>query len=123
MERGMNERVRALRKQSVEAVPHIDIERAKLITEAYKLYEGTVSIPELRALAFKHFMEKRSLCINDHELIVGEKGDSPQAAPTFPELCCHTLEDMDVMDSREIIFFKVDKSDRKIQEDVIIPYW
>ena len=36
MERGMNERVRKLRKQSMEAVPHIDIERAKLITEAYK---------------------------------------------------------------------------------------
>lgn len=123
MERGMNERVRALRKESVEAVPHIDIERAKLFTEAYKLYEGTMSIPELRATAFKYYMEHRTLVINDRELIVGEKGDAPQAAPTFPELCCHTLEDMDVMDSREIIFFKVAPEDRKFQEDVIIPFW
>lgn len=121
--RGMNERIKTLRKQSVEAVPHIYIERAKLITDAYKMYEGTVSVPEMRALAFKHFMENRSLCINDHELIVGEKGDSPQAAPTFPELCCHTLEDMNVMDSRDIIFFKVNDNDRKIQEEEIIPYW
>ena len=121
--RGMNERIKSLRKQSVEAVPHIYIERAKLITDAYKMYEGTVSVPELRALAFKHFMENRSLCINDHELIVGEKGDSPQAAPTFPELCCHTLEDMHVMDSRDIIFFKVNDNDRKIQEEEIIPFW
>ena len=121
--RGMNERIKALRQQSVEAVPHIYIERAKLITDAYKMYEGTVSVPEMRALAFKHFMENRSLCINDHELIVGEKGDSPQAAPTFPELCCHTLEDMNVMDSRDIIFFKVNDNDRKIQEEEIIPYW
>ena len=121
--RGMNERIKSLRKQSVEAVPHIYIERAKLITDAYKMYEGTVSVPEMRALAFKHFMENRSLCINDHELIVGEKGDSPQAAPTFPELCCHTLEDMNVMDSRDIIFFKVNDNDRKIQEEEIIPYW
>ncbi len=121
--RGMNERIKTLRQQSVEAVPHICIERAKLITDAYKMYEGTVSVPEMRALAFKHFMENRSLCINDHELIVGEKGDSPQAAPTFPELCCHTLEDMNVMDSRDIIFFKVNDNDRKIQEEEIIPYW
>ena len=121
--RGMNERIKTLRQQSVEAVPHIYIERAKLITDAYKMYEGTVSVPEMRALAFKHFMENRSLCINDHELIVGEKGDSPQAAPTFPELCCHTLEDMNVMDSRDIIFFKVNDNDRKIQEKEIIPYW
>ena len=103
MQRGMNERVRSLRDQSLKAVPHIDIERAKLITEAYQKYEGTMSIPELRATAFKHYMENRTLVINDNELIVGEKGASPQAAPTFPELCCHTLEDMDVMNSREII--------------------
>ena len=121
--RGMNERIKTLRQQSVEAVPYIYIERAKLITDAYKMYEGTVSVPEMRALAFKHFMENRSLCINEHELIVGEKGDSPQAAPTFPELCCHTLEDMNVMDSRDIIFFKVNDNDRKIQEEEIIPYW
>ena len=123
MERGMNERVRKLRKQSMEAVPHIDIERAKLITEAYKKYEGSVSIPELRALAFKYYMENRTLCINEDELIVGEKGDSPQASPTFPELCCHTLEDMDVMDSRDIIFFKVDDNTREFHKEEIIPYW
>ncbi|MGL5257001.1 MAG: trans-4-hydroxy-L-proline dehydratase [Proteocatella sp.] len=123
MERGMNERVRNLRKQSMEAVPHIDIERARLFTEAYKKYEGSVSIPELRALSFKYYMENRTLCINENELIIGEKGDSPQAAPTFPELCCHTLEDMDVMDSREIIFFKVKDDDKKIQGEEIIPFW
>ncbi len=123
MENGMNERVRNLRKQSMEAVPHIDIERARLFTDAYKKYEGSVSIPALRALSFKYYMENRTLCINEGELIVGEKGDSPQAAPTFPELCCHTLEDMNVMDSREIIFFKVKEEDKKIQEEEIIPYW
>ena len=123
MGNGMNERIRNLRKQSMEAVPHIDIERARLFTEAYKKYEGSVSIPELRALSFKYYMENRTLCINEGELIVGEKGDSPQAAPTFPELCCHTLEDMDVMDSREIIFFKVKDEDKKVQAEEIIPFW
>ena len=121
--RGMNERIQKLREQSVETPAHIYIERAKLVTEAYKKYEGAVSIPELRALAFKHFMENKSICINDGELIVGEKGDGPQAAPTFPELCCHTLDDMHVMNDRDLISFKVTKEDLKIQEDEIIPYW
>ena len=79
MERGMNERIRKLRKQSLETEPHIYMERAKLETEAYMMYEGSVSVPELRALAFKHFMEHKALCINDGEVIVGEKGDGPQA--------------------------------------------
>ena len=73
MERGMNERIRKLRKQSLETEPHIYMERAKLETEAYMMYEGSVSVPELRALAFKHFMERKALCINDGELIVWEK--------------------------------------------------
>lgn len=121
--RGMNERIQKLREQSVETPAHIYIERAKLITEAYKKYEGEVSIPELRALAFKHFMENKSICINEGELIVGEKGDGPQAAPTFPELCCHTLDDMHVMNDRDLISFKVTEEDLKIQAEEIIPYW
>lgn len=123
MARGMNERIQKLREQSVRAVPHIYMERASLETDAYKKYEGSVSVPELRALAFRHFMEHRTLCINDGELIVGEKGDSPQAAPTFPELCCHTLEDMRVMNDRELISFKVTEADLKMQEEKIIPFW
>ena len=119
----MNERIRKLRKQSLEAVPHIDLERARLFTEAYKKYEGSVSVPEMRALAFKHFVENRTLCINDGELIVGEKGRAPQYAPTFPELCCHTLEDLHVMNDRELISFKVTDEDFRIQRDEIIPYW
>ena len=123
MERGMNERIKKLRKQSVEATPHIYMERADLMTDAYMKYEGSVSVPEMRALAFKHFMENKTLCINDGELIVGEKGDSPQSSPSFPELCCHTLEDMKVMNDRDLIFFKVTEEDMKLQEEKIIPFW
>lgn len=123
MERGMNERIKKLRKQSVEATPHIYMERADLMTDAYMEHEGSVSIPEMRALAFKHFMENKTLCINEGELIVGEKGDSPQSSPSFPELCCHTLEDMKVMNDRDLIFFKVTEEDMKLQEEKIIPFW
>ncbi len=123
MERGMNERIKKLRKQSLATQPHISIERAVLMTEAYEKYGGTVATPVLRALAFKHFMENRSLCINDDELIVGEKGEGAQSSPTFPELCCHTLEDFEVMHSREKISFAVSEEARRIQKEKIIPYW
>ena len=123
MERGMNERIRKLRKQSLETEPHIYMERANLETDAYMLYEGSVSVPELRALSFKYFMEHKTLCINDGELIVGEKGDGPQAAPSFPELCCHTVEDMKIMNARDLIYFRVTEEDLKLQEEKIIPFW
>ncbi|RDY26596.1 glycyl radical protein [Romboutsia weinsteinii] len=123
MSRGSFERTRKLRHQSLEAQPYISIERARLITEAYKKYEGSVETPILRALAFKYYIENRTICINDGELIVGEKGDAPQGSPTYPELCCHTMEDLEVMHSREIINFDVSEEARKIQEEEIIPYW
>jgi len=123
MPRGMNKRTQKLREESVKAEPHISIERAVLLTEAYEKFAGTVETPILRALSFKHIMENKKLCILEGELIVGEKGEGPQSSPTYPELCCHTLDDMDVMNSRERIFFKVSEDARKIQEERIIPYW
>ena len=122
-ERGMNERIRNLRKQSVETVPHIYMERALLMTEAYKKYEGSVSIPELRALTMKEIFSKKTITIEKGELIVGDKGNGPQSTPTFPELCCHSLKDMEVMNNRELICFKVSEEDLKIQKEKIIPYW
>ena len=121
--RGMNDRIKQQRQASVSAIPTLSIERAVLETEAYKMYEGKVSIPVLRALTFKHICENKEICINDYELIVGERGPRPHAAPTYPELCCHTIEDFKVLDERDKIFFKNDEETRRIQEEVIIPYW
>lgn len=41
-ERGMNERIQKLRRESTETQASIDMERAKYFTEAYKEYEGEV---------------------------------------------------------------------------------
>lgn len=121
--RGMNDRIKALRKQSEEIVPHIFMERAMIMTDTYKKYEGEVSIPELRALTMKDIFTHKTIKIEDGELIVGDKGAGPQSTPTFPELCCHTLNDMLVMNSRDLICFKVSEQDMKDQEETIIPYW
>lgn len=123
MEYGMNKRIKKLRDISTQTPAHIDMERARLFTEAYHRYEGSVSIPELRALALKHYFSNKTLYIGEGELIVGEKGDGPQATPTFPELCCHTVEDLHVMNDRELIHFQVKDEDYTFQEETIIPYW
>ncbi|MEG0971192.1 MAG: glycyl radical protein [Lachnospiraceae bacterium] len=122
-QRGMNKRVQYLRQQSLDTPAHIDMGRAQSMTETYKKYEGSMSIPELRAMVLKDYFSNKPLYIGEGELIVGEKGDSPQASPTFPELCCHTLEDMHVMNSRDLICFKVKEEDYKVQEKEMIPFW
>ena len=122
-ERGMNERIQKLRRENHTAVPHLSIERAVAVTEAYEKYAGRVEIPLLRALTFRHILETKTLWIGDGELIVGEKGEQPQYAPSFPELCCHTLADLDVMNSRQYISFKVTDTVRQTHTNRIEPYW
>jgi pyruvate formate-lyase/glycerol dehydratase family glycyl radical enzyme len=119
----MSERVARLRQQSLDAVPTLSAERALLMTEFYQQDLGPVSAPVRRALAFQHLMEHKTICINDGELIVGEKGPAPKAAPTFPELCCHSLEDLDILDTRPKTSFAVSPEARRLYEETIIPYW
>ncbi len=118
----MNERVAELRRRSLETKPYISGERAKLITEFYRNC-GYESAPIKRALAFKYLMENKAICINEGELIVGERGPAPKAVPTYPELCCHSLKDLDVLNNREKISYTVDKEVYELYEKEIIPYW
>ncbi|MEJ2555741.1 MAG: glycyl radical protein [Anaerolineae bacterium] len=119
----MTERVSRLRKQSLDAIPSISTERAELMTEFYRRDLGPVSAPVRRALAFQHLLEHKTICINEGELIVGEKGPAPKAAPTYPELCCHSLEDLDILNSREKISFAVSPAARQVYQETIIPFW
>ncbi len=119
----ITERVARLRQQSLDAVPTLSIERAELLTAFYGRDLGPVSAPVRRALAFRYLMEHKAICINPGELIVGEKGPAPKAAPTYPELCCHTLDDLELLDGREKIPFKVSQEARQAYAETILPFW
>jgi len=120
----MNERIRRLREQSLNAVPTISLERARLLTDFYASGAAErVSIPVARAMAFAHVLQNMTICINPGELIVGERGPEPKAAPTYPEICTHTLKDFDILHTREKISFKVDDVARQVQQERIIPFW
>jgi formate C-acetyltransferase len=120
----MTERVLRLREQSLDAQETISAERAQLIT---RFYSGTgatgLSVPVLRARAFEYILRHKSVCINDGELIVGERGPAPKATPTYPEICLHSIRDLDMLDSREKVSFKVDDEVRRIYREEIIPFW
>ncbi len=119
----MTDRVKKLRLQSLEAKETLSSERAELLTEFYTQNVGIVSTPVQRALAFKYILENKQVCIQEGELIVGEKGPALKNAPTFPELCCHSLNDLDVLNQREKTSFAVDPTTRARYENTIIPFW
>jgi len=120
----ISERVTHLRRQSLDATPSISSERAELMTEFYRTNAAPLaSIPVQRALAFQYLMEHKTICINPRELIVGEKGPAPKATPTYPELCCHSLQDLDILDAREKIPFAVSAATRQSYATTVIPFW
>ncbi len=119
----MNLRVQKLRQESLDAIPTISVERAKLLTEFFQQDFSLTSFPVRRALAFKYLLENKSIYIHENELIVGERGPTPKATPTYPEICCHSLEDLKILNSREKIPYRVDQETRRLYETGIVPYW
>ncbi len=120
----LTNRVQRLREQSVNTKPYIYTERAELLTDFYQSGGAdSLSIPVARALAFKHILENKTIIINEGELIVGERGSAPRATPTYPEICSHTIEDLDIVNSRERTPFLVSDETRNTYRDEIIPFW
>ncbi len=120
----MNDRIKRLRDQSTNVQPYISAERAILLTQFYKSPEAkNVSMPVKRALAFRYILENKSLCINPGELIIGERGPAPQAVPTYPEICLHSVDDLKILNSREKISYSSDEKTIDIYEKDIIPFW
>jgi pyruvate formate-lyase/glycerol dehydratase family glycyl radical enzyme len=119
----LSDRAACLRQESLDTQPSISAERAILLTEFYAQHRKPVSAPVERALAFTYLMAHKAIHIGEGELIVGEKGPAPKATPTYPELCCHSLEDLAILDTRPKISFSVSEEVRQVYAETIIPFW
>ena len=122
-EGGMNERIRRLRQQNFDTPTTLSIERALIETDFYKKNYGTMPIAVLRARNFYEICKRKTIYIGSDELIVGERGPVPKAVPTFPELTCHSVEDLHTLDTRELQSYHISQADIDTYEREVIPYW
>jgi formate C-acetyltransferase len=119
----MNPRVQRLRQRSLDTQPSVSIERAALLTEFYRENVGRYPQVILRARAYHHLCANKTIYLGDDELIVGERGPEPKATPTYPEITCHSAEDLRILDSRPMTSYRVDPSDIEVYEREVIPFW
>ena len=119
----MTERTRRLRQESLDAAPVLTAERAVLMTEFYQANEGKYSVPVMRARSFMHLCRNKAIWLGDEELIVGERGPRPKVVPTYPELTCHSSEDLRILDTRPKTSYGVSDECIREYEDKVIPYW
>jgi pyruvate formate-lyase/glycerol dehydratase family glycyl radical enzyme len=116
-------RTEVLRRRSLDTPVSISAERALLLTEFHRENQGLYSVPVMRALSFLHLCERKEIYLGEGELIVGERGPAPKAVPTFPELTCHSLEDLHILDTREKTSYRVAPEVVAAYERDVIPYW
>lgn len=120
----LSDRIARLRQESLDSLPSISAERAVLLTRSYAETEGRCLSPVLRhAFAFRKVLEEKTIWIGEGELIVGERGPRPKATPTYPEVCCHSAEDLDTLHTRPITSYKVPEEDRKLLVEEVLPFW
>jgi len=120
----MNQRIKKLRQRSLRAVPELSAERGVLLTRFYQSAAArNLSAPLLRAGAFAYLLNHKKVTIMPGELIVGERGPAAKATPTYPEITCHSLSDLDILDKRQKTPFRVKNSTRQHFAREIIPFW
>jgi formate C-acetyltransferase len=93
------------------------------MTEFYQANQGRYSIPVMRAKSFYYLCERKTIYLGKEELIVGERGPAPKAVSTYPELTCHSFEDLQILNSRPKTSYMVDQACMEAYRDTVIPYW
>jgi len=119
----MNQRTARLRQESLDARPALSHERAELLTDFYQAHDGKYSVPVMRAKSFQYLCEHKTIHLGPGELIVGERGPRPKVVPTYPELTCHSVEDLEILESRPKTSYAVSEECIRVYREKIIPYW
>ena len=119
----MNSRIARLRQASLDAAPTLSPERASLMTDFYQAHAGRFSPPVMRGQSFYHLCQQKTIYLGEEELIVGERGPRPKAVPTYPELTCHSMDDLRILDSRPKTSYAADAECLRVYQEKVIPYW
>ncbi|NTX79044.1 formate C-acetyltransferase/glycerol dehydratase family glycyl radical enzyme [Serratia proteamaculans] len=102
--------------------PPVCTERAQHYTEAYQQHLDK-PLPVRRALALANHLAKRTLRIDNDELIIGNQASELRAAPIFPEYTVNWIEDeIDQLADRPGAGFSISEENKAILHR-ICPWW
>lgn len=118
-----NDRIARLREMVFPRRPILCIDRARIVTEAYKETEGE-PLEIRRALVLKKILSEMQIYILDGSLLVGNSASMPRGGKLFPEFGVKWIEkELDRMPDRQQDPFDVAESVKTELRDDIFPYW
>ncbi len=96
-----------------EANPQLDVERARLVTEAYALYSNNPPVLR-RAKAFAYILDNMKPNMQPGELIVGSQTGRVRGVPVFPEFGAKwVIDEIDLFPVRTTDPIIVDPKDKE----------
>ena len=122
-EKAYLDRIARMKKRTIETIPEIDLEGARLLTESFIETEGEPWVMQ-KAKAFrKQCMEKTCYILED-ELIVGSHASKPRGGTLCADASWGILDDeFDTISTRKYDPFLFTEEDKKLFKDFIKPYW
>ena len=115
-------RLDELNNRMKDAKPQLDVERAKLVTEAYEMYASYPPVLR-RAYAFAHILDNMEPNMQPGELIVGSQTKRVRGVPVFPEFGAKwVLDEIDKFPVRTTDPIVVDEKD-KAELTTILEKW
>ena len=119
----MNNRIVRLREQMLSCRPSVDINRARLITQAYREAQGEPMVTVRGEAMYKLYTEL-PIAIAPDELIVGSPTVEPRAAQLFPEVQAGWLDaELDKVSDREWDPLYLSEADKQELRQEIMPFW
>ncbi len=115
-------RTKKLNNRMRNQKPAVCVERARLVTESYKMTEGEPEILR-RAKALAYILENMSIFIEEDELIVGHHASQLRWAPMYPEVCSFSEEELDLFPKRDVDRLQISDENKRYLLDEIYPYW
>jgi pyruvate formate-lyase/glycerol dehydratase family glycyl radical enzyme len=115
-------RSQRLKQSLVTTDREMCVERAVLVTEAYRSQEADPVVLR-RAKALARVLREMTLLIADDELIVGHLSNKRRSPSVFPEYALHWVEyELDLFETRAHNRLRVPAEAKRVLRD-IYPYW
>lgn len=123
VENGYTLRVQQARERVLGCRPSIDLERAKIVTESFMRTEGDTVVMR-HAKAFREQCQRKTLFIQDGELIIGSPGSVIRAGNLAPDTKWQLVGDeLDTISTRPQDPFLITEEQKRLFTEFIRPYW
>lgn len=117
------DRAARLKARLLDNERQIDLERARLTTESYRVTAGQ-PMPLRRAKMLRHLVRHMSLAIHPDEIIVGNRSLLPRMGVIAPEGAVDWIDkELDILPTRPQDRFNITAAQIRELREEIFPYW